>query len=74
MKKENVYIIGNLIWIRIESNSTYGSKNTQYVLSSRDGGISLDAILTKKELIEQYPSGKFLNYINPSDTISFKDQ
>lgn len=71
---KNIYVVGNLIWISIESNNTYGSKTKQFMLCGRRGGIEPDAILTWDELIERYPTGKFLACINPSDTINFDDK
>lgn len=68
-----IFIIGNLIWISIEQSETYGSKEQQYMLCGRRGGIIPDAILTAPELIMRYPNGKFLNGINASDTITFTD-
>lgn len=71
---ENIFIVGNLIYISIDANETYGSKVKQYMLCGRHGGLVLDAILTKAELLEQWPHGKFVKGINVSDTITFIDK
>jgi hypothetical protein len=70
----NIFIIGNLIWISIDSNSIYGSKKTQYMLCGRTGGLTLNAILTIEELKEKYPDGNFRKGINVSDTITCLDK
>ena len=70
----NVFIVGNLIWISINRNETYGSKTRQYMLCGRRGGLNTDAILSGDELVEKYPDGVFKSAINVSDTISFEDK
>ena len=65
---KNIYSVGNLIWIKMETNYTYGSKEVRYMLCGRNGGLVLDAILSEKELLDNYPKGKFTEFINASDT------
>jgi hypothetical protein len=71
---ENIFIVGNLIWIKVESNDTYGSKQPQYMLCGRNGGLVLDSIRTKAEILERWPEARPLKGINVSDTITFNDK
>ena len=71
---KGIYIIGNMIWIKINKNSNYGSEKTLYMLCGRRGGLVMDAILTSEDLMKQYPGGEWRNGINVSDTISFEDK
>jgi len=71
---ENIFIVGNLIWIKIDSNDTYGSKIPQYMLCGRHGGLVLDAILTKAEILAKWEDAKSLKGINVSDTITYNDK
>lgn len=71
--KENIFIVGNLIWIKIDSCDTYGSKTPQYMLCGRTGGLNLNAILTKDEILKRYPDAKAKEGINVSNTITYND-
>ncbi|MGL5711440.1 MAG: hypothetical protein ACRCX2_00345 [Paraclostridium sp.] len=71
---KNIFIVGNLIWISIENNSTYSSNKSMYMLCGRRGRLVLNAIMSGEELTEKYPDGVWRKAINVSDTIIFEDK
>lgn len=69
-----ILVVGNLIWIKINSCDTYGSKTPHYMLCGRRGGLCTDAIMTEAEIRDKWPETKALEGINVSDTITYTDK
>ena len=73
---DNIIVIGNWIFIKMESSfkSFVEDSEAKYVACGRTGGIDMNHIYTKAELLKRSPDAKMLKGINPSDTITYLDK
>jgi hypothetical protein len=68
--KDNIIVIGNWIFIKIEISEKFcNNAEDKYMACGRYGGLMPEHIYTKKELLERSPDAIILAGINPSNTI-----
>ena len=74
--EDNIIVIGNWIFIKIEESfdSFVKGSEPKYASCGRHGGINMQYIYTKAELLKRSSDAKLLKGINPTNNISTKDE